>query len=57
VAKKYTQPSAKGALSVKEQAQAQPAETAPQYATPEMMQKAIAHVMKVHGIALQKLAK
>jgi Holliday junction resolvase-like predicted endonuclease len=57
VAKKYTNSSAKGALSVKEQSQAQIVETAPHYATPEMMQKAVSHVMKVHGTALQKLAK
>jgi len=57
VAKKYTSSSAKRALSVKEHPQTQIAETAPHYATVEMMQKAVSHVMKVHGTALQKLAK
>jgi hypothetical protein len=57
VAKKYTNSSAKVALSVKEQAQAQITESGPRYATPEMMQKAVSHVMKVHGTALQKLAE
>jgi hypothetical protein len=57
VAKKYTNSSAKSALSVKEQAQAQIAGTAPCYAAPEMMRKAVSHVMKVHGAALQKLAQ
>jgi hypothetical protein len=57
VAKKYTNPSAKIALSVKEQAQAQIAEAAPRYATAEMVEKAIARVMKIHGALLQKLAE
>jgi hypothetical protein len=57
VAKKYTNSSAKGALSVKEQAQAQIAGAPLRYATPAMMRKAVSHVMKVHGTALQKLAK
>jgi hypothetical protein len=57
VAKKYTNSSAKSVLSVREQSEAQRAGVAPHYATPEMMQKAVSHVMKVHGTALQKLAK
>jgi hypothetical protein len=57
VAKKYTNSPAKGALSVKEQSRAQIAETAPRYATAEMVEKAIARVMKIHGAVLQKLAE
>ena len=55
MAKKYTNSSSKDAMSVKEQAQT--TEAAPRYATAEMMKKAVSHVMKVHGTALQKLAK
>jgi hypothetical protein len=55
VAKKYS--STKGSMKVKETAAVQNAEGEPRFATPAMMQKALAHVMKVHGTALQKLAK
>jgi hypothetical protein len=57
VAKKHPNKFAKAALSAKEQSQAQIAEVAPRYATPEMVEKAISHIFKVHGAVLQKLAR
>ncbi len=56
MAKKYTSPTPKAALSVKEQS-GHSATEAPRFATPEMMRKALSHVMKVHGEALDKLSK
>jgi hypothetical protein len=56
VEKKY-QISAAKRSSLKEKAPVQVTENAPLYATRERMAEAVAHVMKVHGTALQKLAK
>jgi hypothetical protein len=57
VAKKYTNIPVQVPLLVKEQSQAQIAKPAPHYTTPEMMQKTVSPVMKIHGTALQELAK
>ncbi|MCE0482726.1 MAG: hypothetical protein LV479_00645 [Methylacidiphilales bacterium] len=54
--KDSTYRSVKTSQSVKEAMPAS-AETGIHYASAEMTRKAIHHVMKVHGIALQKLAK
>jgi hypothetical protein len=55
VPKKYS--STKESMKVKETSGEKITEGEPRFATPKMLQNALAHVMKVHGTALQKLAK
>ncbi len=57
VEKKYSHSSDKDAATVKEPSPAPLAEDVPRIADHDLMQKAIAHAMKIHGTALQKLAK
>jgi hypothetical protein len=57
MAKKYSKAPAKSSSSVKEQSPAQSASGEMRYATPEMVEKALEHVIKVHGAAFKKLAQ
>jgi hypothetical protein len=57
MAKRYPKVPAKNASSVKEESPMQSTAAEPRYATSDMLEKALEHVIKIHGAAFQKLAK